>query len=151
MIPETKEKCHLSTITGKMIENPDEKHSEWYRRQRKDNTRQQVQVELSKTHQGKRSEKEKGSYDHETYRGSGVECEPDGGEMTPSELSLRNVSASCERIARSDRMVPSLSISVYAFVFFLGRRIRHPSLSLSLQFFLLGFVRNDDSFAYFDI
>lgn len=118
-----------------MIENPDEKHSEWYRRQRKDYTFQQVQVELSKTHQGKRSEKEKRSSDHETYRGSGVECEPDGGEMTPSELSLRNVLASCERIARSDRMVPSLSISVYAFVFFLGRRIRHPSLSLCAIFF----------------
>lgn len=47
-----------------------------------------------------------------TYRGAGVISEPDGGELTPAELSLGDIAAAGEMIADPDGVVPSLPIRI---------------------------------------
>ena len=59
-----------------------------------------------------------------TYRGSRVVSKPDGGELAPTELPLRDVPTSGERIADSDGVVASFAVGVGALVLFLRRRRR---------------------------
>lgn len=50
------------------------------------------------------------------YRGGGVVCEPDGGELTPTQLPLSHVSAAGELIADPNSMVSSFSVRVDALI-----------------------------------
>lgn len=51
-----------------------------------------------------------------TYGGFGVVGEPDGGELTPAELALSDVTAGVESIADADSVVASLAIGIVALV-----------------------------------
>ena len=58
------------------------------------------------------------------YRGRGVVGEPDGGEVTPAELSLSDVATSVELISHSDGVVASFPVRVDLLLLFLRRRRR---------------------------
>lgn len=53
----------------------------------------------------------------ESYRWSSIICEPNGGEFSPSEFSLSDVSSSGEGIPDPDRMISSFSVWIDSFIF----------------------------------
>lgn len=46
------------------------------------------------------------------YRGASIISEPDGGELTPTELSLSDITAAGEMIADPHSMVPSFPVRI---------------------------------------
>ena len=57
-----------------------------------------------------------------TDRGGGVVGEPDGGELTPTELPLSDVATTVKLIADSDGVVASLPVGIDSLVVLLRSR-----------------------------
>ena len=53
----------------------------------------------------------------EAYRGESVVGKPDGGELTPAELSLSDVTTTGERVADPDGVVSTFAVRIEAFLF----------------------------------